>query len=440
MDPIVFKSKRALTGPTYKEVEMVKKFWESAKEYPVRTALLVVLFILCVGAFVLLRSNAVALAKQAAAPAASVSAPVVEKAAVAAPVVKAPVPAPIVAAPVVAAKEPVVAPQKAAEKVFTIRQVGGAEQIIKDWHNEAAVTVKLPVLTDLGLGWEDVHETDGKTTYWVAVSSDKGTFTFTGVDYQFDEGFVAVVMTETPESIGVTTGWNDSDEDVNKRHFNVWSEAYVVNTTMDKDQTSERILAEWIADHGKSVGFYVNSDGTVVKMKYDDAVKFNETHPALFPEQLPQTEGSNKSVIMTVTQVGSGPIMKDWKNEAAGSVKLPIADSTNWEGILKDASGKPVYLILISSDAGKVTFADKDKEFKTGFVAAFVTSEPESIVVTTGWNADNKNFNVWAQKFIVPLDEDVDEVLKEMLTSYKKEQWKPVGYAILSDGTPFEIK
>lgn len=417
---------------------MVKKIWVFVKRNRVWSVAFALVFLLGLLTFVILKSNIVALAKQAAVP---IVAPMAKaSAAPIVPAVKEPI-APIVPAPVVAAKESVVPQQNpSAEVVTTIRQVGGAEEIVKDWHNKAAITVKLPVLTDLGLEWENVHETGGKTTYWVAVSSDKGTFTFAGVDYKFDEGFVAVAMTDAPESISVTTGWNDSDEDATKRHFNVWSEAYVVNTSMDKDQTSERIMAEWVVDHGKSVGIYVKSDGTVVKMKYDDAVKFSETHPALFPEQLPQqAEGSNKSVIMTVTQVGSGPIMKDWKNQEAGSVKLPMADANDWEGILKDAAGKPVYLVLISSDAGKVTFSGKEKEFKTGFVGAFITSEPEVISVTTGWNKDNKNFNVWAQKFIVPADEDIDEVLKEMLTSYKKEQGKPVGYAILSDGTVYEL-
>ncbi|EKD94971.1 MAG: hypothetical protein ACD_25C00126G0001 [uncultured bacterium] len=97
-------------------------------------------------------------------------------------------------------------------------------------------------------------------------------------------------------------------------------------------------------------------------------------------------------------------------------------------------------MVLISSDAGTATFEGKEKDFKEGFVAAFITSEPESIVVKTGWNGDNKNFNVWAQKFIVPADEDIDEILKEMLTSYKKNQGKSIGYAILSDGSVFELK
>ncbi|HBY10323.1 hypothetical protein A2473_01825 [candidate division WWE3 bacterium RIFOXYC2_FULL_42_13] len=339
--------------------------------------------------------------------------------------------------------EPVAAPQqtRSAEVVTTIRQVGGAEEIIKDWHNEAAVTVKMPVLTSLNLGWGNVHEVDGKPIYFMAFSSDKGTAGYSGVNYEFGTGFVGVIMTDKAESISVTTGWNASDEDVSKRHFNVWSEVYVVNSSMDKDLVAERLVAEWIVDQGKDVGFYVKSDGTVVKMKYDDAVAFNEANPPLFPEQLPQqAEGSTKSVIMTVTQVGSGPIMKDWKNVVAGSVKIPVADTNNWEGILKDAAGKPVYLVLISSDAGTATFEGKEKDFKEGFVAAFITSEPESIVVKTGWNGDNKNFNVWAQKFIVPADEDIDEILKEMLTSYKKNQGKSIGYAILSDGSVFELK
>jgi len=191
----------------------VKKVWEFILVFVRRnrawSLIVVVVSLLGLGAWAVLKSNVVALAQQAAAPIVAT----VAKAPVApiAPVAKAPViAAPIVAAPVVAPKEPVAVPQQArvAEEAVTILQVGGAEEIIKDWHNKDVATVKLPVLTDLNIGWENVHQTGGKTTYWVAISSDKGIYTYSGVDYKFDEGFVAVVMTETPESIAVTTGWN----------------------------------------------------------------------------------------------------------------------------------------------------------------------------------------------------------------------------------------
>ncbi|KKS75144.1 MAG: hypothetical protein UV49_C0035G0008 [candidate division WWE3 bacterium GW2011_GWA2_42_9] len=66
MDPkFLNQSDMGFNQPDPKEVEMVK-ILESVKRIPVRTLLIVVVVILCAGVFVLLGSNAVALAKQAA--------------------------------------------------------------------------------------------------------------------------------------------------------------------------------------------------------------------------------------------------------------------------------------------------------------------------------------------------------------------------------------
>ena len=352
---------------------------------------------------------------------------VVPPAAPAAPAVKAPV------APVV--------PQQAkvAETVFTIRQIGGAEEIVKDWHNESATSVKIPVVSELASGWEDIHQVNGSPLYLVAVSSDKGTATYKGAEYFFDKGYVGVFVTSEPESISITTEWNNSAEEPAKRHFNVWSELFVVNSSMDIDETAERLLAEWVETQGKSVGFVVLSDGTVSKIKHPDAVTFNDNNIPLFPEQLPQqAAGSPKAFIMTTTQVGAGSeIMKDWTTPLADAVKIPVEDKTSWQGILMKDS-KPLFIVLVSSDAGTVVFEGKNYKLDKGFVAAFVTSEPESIAITTGWNEDNENFNVWAQKFITPDDESIDEVLKEMLLPYKKDQGKELAFGILSDGTEYK--
>ncbi len=330
--------------------------------------------------------------------------------------------------------------QSQAESVATIRQVGGGDSIAKNWHDQSAGKVSLPLLNDLG--WKDVYKLNGKTLYLVAISSNKGSMSFKGNDYAFDKGIVGVFLTTDAESIQVVTSWNDSAEKVADRHYDLWPEMFVINTSMDPDQTAKRLLAEWVVEQGKDLGFYVGVNGTVTKLKFDEAVKFNSENEPLFPEQLPQLPATDKAprIILTVTQVGSGTaIAPDLKNPDAKSVTMPIEDKTEWEGILKK-DGKPLYILLLSSDPGTVRFNGKDHVFKTGFVAAFVTAEPNSVIVSTSWNPDNGNYNVSPQKFIVPSDENIDEVLKALLADLKKQEGKPVGFAILSDGKTFELK
>lgn len=337
----------------------------------------------------------------------------------------------VVSVPVSAPREP--------EIVYTIRQVGGAEEIVKDWHNKNAGKVTLPLIEDLG--WEDIFEQDGKPMYLVAVSSNKGLISFEGTDYSFDKGFAAVFITSEAESVQVVTSWNDSAKKEADRHYDMWAEMFVINANMNPDQTAERLLAEWVQEQGKSLGFFVKLDGTVSKMKYEDAVKFNSENDPLFPEQLPQLPaGEKKPIIMTVQQVGaSGVIIAEYKNRNATAVTMPVEDKNDWEGILKK-DGKPLFIVLISSDDGTVRFEGKDHVFDKGFVAAFITAEPNSIAVSTGWNEDNDNFNVSAQKFVVPSDEDIDEVLKELLEELNKKENKPIVFAILSSGSEYEGK
>lgn len=336
----------------------------------------------------------------------------------------------------VTVEQPVVEqPTRKAEIVYTIRQVGGGAEIIKDWNNEQAGVVSIPITKDLG--WEDIHEKEGSPLYLVAISSDKGVVNFQGMDYVFDKGYVGVFITSEPLSIDVTTDWNGSAEDPKDRHYNVWSEMFVVADTLDIEEIQQRLLSEWIEEQGKDLGFSVDLSGKVSKMKFSDAVDLNAVNGPLFPDQLPQTSAGENTVIMTVSQVGAGSlIIKDWKDPEASAVMIPSEDKTNWQGILKK-DDNPLYLVLISSDPGVVKFGNIEKTFKQGFVAAFITSQPESISLSTGWNEQSGHFNVWAEKFIIPEDEDIDEVLKQKLAEWKKAQGKSISFAILSDGSEY---
>ena len=152
-------------------------------------------------------------------------------------------------------------------------------------------------------------------------------------------------------------------------------------------------------------------------------------------------------VIMTVTQVGGGEFIKGWEVKptgwpqvTTGTVTLPMEDKRDWDGIIKE-NGKPVFIVIISSDAGnanakKVNYASPDK----GFVAGFITTDSESISITTGWNDQNEHYNVWMEKFIVPTDEVLDDVLKEKLAEKQATEKKPVAFAILSNGEIFKLK
>lgn len=145
-------------------------------------------------------------------------------------------------------------------------------------------------------------------------------------------------------------------------------------------------------------------------------------------------------VIMTISQMGGGAeIEGDWKNPNAAAVKMPLEDTRDWDGIHKK-DGKPWFAIAISSDKGSVTCDGVEYKFDKGFVAVCLTTELESITVVTGWNPDNENWNVWAEKFVIPSDMDIDEAVKEILTEWQATQEKPVAFAVLSDGTVFKLQ
>ena len=436
MDPkFLNQSDMGFNQPDPKEVEMVK-ILESVKRIPVRTLLIVVVVILCAGVFVLLGSNAVALAKQAAAPAA---APVLEKAPVVAPVVKAPaasVSAPVVAAPVVAAKEP--QQSRSAEVVTTIRQVGGAEEIVRDWHNKNADQVTFPYVEDLG--WEDILRIDGKPAILVAWCANKGTSSVAGEVYLFDKGYCGATITTEP-SIILVTSWNDSAKDVKEQHRDMWAEAYVINENMDPEETLGRLLSEWLVVQSKDLGFKVGLTGELSKMKYSEAQEAVKSNEPLFPDQLQQLPaGEKKPIIMTVQRVGSdGTVIADLKNRDAEYVTMPVKVEAEYEGILK-VDGKMQLIVCMSSDPGTFKFQDVSKEIDTEFVACVITHEWLSIVVGTGYNEDNGRRNISGDVYIVPADEDIDAVAKSYATILNVKENKPYVFVILSDGSLFEIK
>ncbi|AHB40529.1 TPA: hypothetical protein DCY43_00115 [candidate division WWE3 bacterium] len=152
-------------------------------------------------------------------------------------------------------------------------------------------------------------------------------------------------------------------------------------------------------------------------------------------------------VIMTVTQVGGGEFITGWEVKptgwpqvTTGTVTLPMEDKRDWDGIIKE-NGKPVFVVIISSDAGNANAKQVDYPFPDkGFVAGFITTEPNSIAITTGWNDQNEHFNVWMEKFIVPTDEVLDDVLKAKLAEKQATEKKPVAFAILSTGEIFKLK
>lgn len=330
----------------------------------------------------------------------------------------------------------VVSSPRSAEVVTTIRQVGGGEEVAKlhEWNAENKVSL-LPIED---LGWEGIHRSeDGNPLYVVALSMDKGRINIKGgTAYDTDKGIVAVFITATPQNIEVYVDYNNASLDKADHRYNVWPEVYVVSSDLDLEETSKRLLAEWVEVESKDLGFYVRLDGTPSKMKFDEAVQFNEQNDPLFPDDLPQLPAGEKPFILTVSQVGAGgEIIDGWKI-ADTFVSLPKPDTRQWEGIMKNGD-KPIFLVLISSDAGMLKFGDIEKEFKTGFVAAFITDTPNSIQVLTGHNEQTGHQNVWSEKFIIPSDENIDEILIEKLLAWKKADGKPMAFAILSDGTEY---
>lgn len=182
-----------------------------------------------------------------------------------------------------------------------------------------------------------------------------------------------------------------------------------------------------------------------------DAIVETEVSVAPLAGEQPKTAEAQTSpslpVIMTVTQVGGGEFIKGWEvmpqgwpQVTTGTVTMPTEDKRDWDGIMKE-DGKPIYVVVISSDPGGVSFEGKGYPFPDkGFVAAFITSAPDSITLTTGWNEPNEHYNVWMEKFVVPADEVLDDVLKDKLAWKQATEKKPIAFAILSTGELFKLK
>lgn len=160
--------------------------------------------------------------------------------------------------------------------------------------------------------------------------------------------------------------------------------------------------------------------------------------PTQIPPAIPTVDAP---VIMTVSQVGAGAdIMAGWDDPKA-TVKLPISDASTWKGIASSKEGQAFYVVAVSSDPGSVVFGGQNYAFPDeGFVAVFVTTTPLSVEITTSFNQANGHFNCWAEKYVIPSTQNVDQAAKTILQEWQEREKKPVAFAILSDGTVFKIK
>jgi hypothetical protein len=170
------------------------------------------------------------------------------------------------------------------------------------------------------------------------------------------------------------------------------------------------------------------------------APKVESPAPKVIKPAVPVAEPTIQ-VIETVTQVGGGAeIMKGWESSNSATVSIPLADNRTWEGI-QEKDGKTIYIVAVSSDPGSVSFNGKVYSYKDkGFVAVFITADPESISMITGFNEPNNHFNNWAEKYIVPTSKNVDEVAKQILSDWEAREKKPVAFAVLTSGEVYTLK